>query len=144
MLRPHHSADPNCGHSELGAQSGRKNQPACLSVCHTSAQAHRAKTTKRIVKRVHFPRVATCSFSGLENAAKIGRRQILTRALNSDKMRMEKLPASCCIPGTTLAPWSKVVRNYVHTPLCPGLSLRNIVIIQIALRLSSVHSLRSF
>jgi len=24
---------PNCGHSELGAQSGRKNQPVCLSVC---------------------------------------------------------------------------------------------------------------
>ena len=33
MLRPHHSADPNWGHSELGAQSGRKNQPACLCVC---------------------------------------------------------------------------------------------------------------
>jgi len=28
---------PNWGHSELGAQSGRKNQPACPSVCHTSA-----------------------------------------------------------------------------------------------------------
>jgi len=24
---------PDCGRSELGAQSGRKNQPACLSVC---------------------------------------------------------------------------------------------------------------
>ena len=24
---------PNWGHSELGAQSGRKNQPACLYVC---------------------------------------------------------------------------------------------------------------
>jgi len=24
---------PNCGHSELGAQSGRKNPSACLSVC---------------------------------------------------------------------------------------------------------------
>jgi len=24
---------PNWGRSELGAQSGRKNQPACLSVC---------------------------------------------------------------------------------------------------------------
>ena len=33
MLRPHHSADPNWGHSELGAQSGHKNQPACLCVC---------------------------------------------------------------------------------------------------------------
>ena len=37
MLRPHHSADSdhrsaNWGHSELGAQSGRKNQPACLCV----------------------------------------------------------------------------------------------------------------
>ena len=38
MLRPHHSADSdhrsaNWGHSELGAQSGRKNQPVCLCVC---------------------------------------------------------------------------------------------------------------
>jgi len=34
MLRPHHSVDPNWGHSELGAQSGRKNQPACLQAYH--------------------------------------------------------------------------------------------------------------
>jgi len=38
MLRPHYSAAPNLGHLELGAfrtgaQSGRKNQLACLSVC---------------------------------------------------------------------------------------------------------------
>jgi len=26
---------PNWGRSELGAQSGRKNQPDCLSACHT-------------------------------------------------------------------------------------------------------------
>jgi len=32
------------GHSELGAQSGRKNQPACLSVC-LSAHLHISKTT---------------------------------------------------------------------------------------------------
>ena len=37
MLRPHHSVDSdhrsaNWGHSELGAQSGRKNQPACVFV----------------------------------------------------------------------------------------------------------------
>jgi len=37
MLRPHRSADSdhraaNWGHSELGAQSGRKNPPACLRV----------------------------------------------------------------------------------------------------------------
>jgi len=37
MLRPHHSADSdhrsaNWGHSELRAQLGRKNQPACLFV----------------------------------------------------------------------------------------------------------------
>ena len=25
---------PNWGHSELGAQSGRKNQPACFNCCH--------------------------------------------------------------------------------------------------------------
>jgi len=33
MLHPHHSADLKWGRSELGAQSGRKNQLACLSVC---------------------------------------------------------------------------------------------------------------
>jgi len=38
MLHPHHSADSdhrsaNWGHSELGAQSGRKNQPTCLFAC---------------------------------------------------------------------------------------------------------------
>jgi len=38
MLRPHHSADSdhisaNWGHSDLGVQSGRKNQPACMYVC---------------------------------------------------------------------------------------------------------------
>ena len=38
MLRPHHSADPDhrsayWRHSELGAQSGRKNPPACF-VCY--------------------------------------------------------------------------------------------------------------
>ena len=26
-------SNPNWGHSDLGVQSGRKNQPACLSVC---------------------------------------------------------------------------------------------------------------
>jgi len=42
MLRPHHSSDSdhrsaNWRHSELGAQSGRKNQPACISYCDSSA-----------------------------------------------------------------------------------------------------------
>jgi len=37
MLRPHHSTDSdqrstNWGHLDLGAQSGRKNQPDCLSL----------------------------------------------------------------------------------------------------------------
>jgi len=29
-VAPHHSADPNWGHSKLGAQLDHKNQPACL------------------------------------------------------------------------------------------------------------------
>jgi len=38
MLRPHRSMNSdhrsaNWGHSELGAQSGRKNRPACVCVC---------------------------------------------------------------------------------------------------------------
>ena len=33
MLHPHQSADLKWGRSELGVQSGRTNQLACLSVC---------------------------------------------------------------------------------------------------------------
>jgi len=44
MLRLHHSTDSdhrsaNWGHSEVGVQSGRKNQPACFFTCHRGAGA---------------------------------------------------------------------------------------------------------
>jgi len=52
MLHPHHSADPNWGHSELGAQLGRKNQPACFFVCKNLPAYTGAKIIK--IKRV-FP-----------------------------------------------------------------------------------------
>jgi len=43
MLRPHHSADSdhrsaNWGHSALGAQLGRKNQPACFCILYITAR----------------------------------------------------------------------------------------------------------
>jgi len=39
---------PNWGRSELGSQSGRKNQPACLSVCRSVTLVSRAKTAEPI------------------------------------------------------------------------------------------------
>jgi len=57
MLRPHHSANSdhisaNWGHWELGAQSGRKNQPACrpvcLSVCRCVGLSHYSEPCKTV------------------------------------------------------------------------------------------------
>ena len=42
LIEPAACSDRSSGHSELGAQSGRKNQPACLCMC-VSLQRWRVK-----------------------------------------------------------------------------------------------------
>jgi len=49
VLRSKLGSIPNWGRSELGAQSGRRNPPACQSVCHTSEQCKNSCTDRDAV-----------------------------------------------------------------------------------------------